>query len=691
MSGPGRRRKPNPEEEGGLPAPPRPPAGYQPPVYQQDEPQYAYDWRQPGPSSQDPQTSGGQPGQTPGPVFDAFSAGPSTPRSAPQADTSGYYNPVGYGLQDPYSPTAYSGSQQPAAAQPTYQQPPHAEPPDTGSFPRQMPFGAQSGLQAPPAARPPSPAPPSSFSRPTQSPGAQSAGAQGVGAQSLDAQSVGAQSPAAPGSADIGGLFDENDLFDSGAFSTSSTSPSASGVSAPPSPPSPPANPVVPPPSEDAPRPKDGYSASDFAFLEEETGHDVKGWLTFVESRADSRADRTRRFRMRLIGVGAAVAVVGACVGGYALFSGGGLLGSNPTKSVVLLQLSDSTGNAAADALLVADRSTSAGPGTSASKSASGHGAAVLIPSQMVVNTTGFGSQPFGGDMAQSVPAAGKDTIADTLGVSIDGVWRMDEVTFAGLIDEIGGIQVDTNTAIPAVNATPSAAPIPKGNDKLTGGQAVAYGTYTAKGEPLTAQSERFGQVVAGLLGALPTDADAITAYLNHLGIVDDPALPESKLSPILAALAAQEQSGAFTAKALPLRNDGSAEMDAQAAAPIVTSLLGGAVAAESPGQINRVLVEDGSGNSGIQSQTVRGAAQARLSNSGYTFIDGSAVARRATSVVEVGSGDKKDAAVQIAETLGLQADNVQVVSGMSTFSDVTVILGADWPHLAGVQLGSGN
>ncbi|MGH6656207.1 MAG: LCP family protein [Actinocrinis sp.] len=669
MSGAGRRRKPNPEEEGGLPTPPRPPAGYQQPAYQPEQQQYAYDWRESASAPDATQT--GQQGQGPGPVFDAFSAGPAAPRSAPQTDTSGYYNPVGYGLQDPYSPTAYGAPQaSPAPPQAQPQAQPQA-PSDTSSFPRQMPFGTQQAASHPPA---PAQAPASSFSGPAQRPADQSGS---------------------------GGLFDENDLFDSGTFSTSSSSLSASatsalsssGISAPlPDAPSPldgtGMNPVVPPLAEGAPRPNDGYSASDFAFLEEETGQDVNSWLTFVETRADSRADRSRRFRMRLIGVGVAVAVVGAGVGGYVLFGGGGLLSNNPTKSVVLLQLSDPTGNAAADALLVADRSPSASPTSAAAKTVSGHGAAVLIPSQMVVNTTGFGSQPFGGNMAQSVPAAGKDTIADTLGVSIDGVWRMDEVTFAGLVDELGGIQVNTNTAVPAVNATPSAAAIPQGNDKLTGGQAVAYGTYAAKGESPTAQSQRFGQVVAGLLSALPTDSGAITAYLNHLGIVDDPSLPESKLSPILAVLAGQEQGGAFTAKVLPLRNDGSDAMDAQAAAPIVTSLLGGAVAAESPGQVNRVLVEDASGHTGLQSQTVRGAAQAKLENSGYTFIDGSSISRRATSVVEIGSGDKKDAAVQIAETLGLQAGNVQVVSGLSTFSDVTVILGADWPKAAGVQLG---
>jgi hypothetical protein len=52
-----------------------------------------------------------------------------------------------------------------------------------------------------------------------------------------------------------------------------------------------------------------------------------------------------------------------------------------------------------------------------------------------------------------------------------------------------------------------------------------------------------------------------------------------------------------------------------------------------------------------------------------------------------VGSDGAKSAAVQIAATLGLQPDSVKVVSGMSTFADVTVLLGADWPKLANLNL----
>jgi hypothetical protein len=54
----------------------------------------------------------------------------------------------------------------------------------------------------------------------------------------------------------------------------------------------------------------------------------------------------------------------------------------------------------------------------------------------------------------------------------------------------------------------------------------------------------RFGQVMNALMAVMPTYSNSVEADLNQLGLIPDPALPISKLSPILAALAAQD-SGA--------------------------------------------------------------------------------------------------------------------------------------------------
>jgi hypothetical protein len=487
--------------------------------------------------------------------------------------------------------------------------------------------------------------------------------------------------------AEPAGLFDDIDLFGDGP-----------GERAGPVFGAPPPPPVTPRPVPDRPaaagpaetdgrgergeqKVRDGYTAADFAFLEEETGNDVEHWLDFVETRANSRAERLRLFRRRIIVLAVLVGLVAAGFGAYVALAGNPLTPApTATQSVIMFQLRDPVGDAVGDALLVADD-------TAVNGGVTGHGAAVLIPSQLVVNTIAFGSQPFGGEMGNStpIPPAGADTVSDVLGVNIAGVWGMDETTFAALVDEMDGLPVTTTVAVPAGASRPAVA---LGKETLTGAQAVAYAAYTVKGESAEAQTDRFGQVVAAMLAVLPTNPVVVTGYLNHLGIVNDPTLPESRLSPILGALAAEQQAGKFTVQPLPMRTDGSEELDYQAASPVVANLLGGVLKSGSAaGQLPRVLVEDGSGATGQASTILRSAAEAKLANAGYTEADGATAAARSTTVVEIASSDEQSAAQQVAQTLGLPSSDVRVVPNLSTVADVTVVLGADWPKLAGVPL----
>jgi LytR cell envelope-related transcriptional attenuator len=679
VSGPGRRRKPNPDEEGYVPPGSEGPADPGRPAAPQPDPsaQYAYDWRRPEPPAQPAEppsfgtrSSGAQPfaGQQPydarrsfePPSYGAqsfeprppgiespdgrFSAPPETPGGRPTGRQpgpgpvfGGYTpapDPLGHRLQDPYSPSAY-----------------RAAPP---SVPQ-----ASSAPAAPPIV-PPQPGAP--------------------------------RRPA--GGGEPTGLFDDDDLFgDVGA-----PQPGRSGgyPAAPP-----PAAPARPAPAADpgdgfggedpfagtgsdepAVRPRAGaeYSPADFGFVDEESGNDVEHWLTFAESRADSRAERARRFRHRLIAVAAVLALAGAGFGAYVLFAGNPLApASTATKAVIMFQLRDPSGNAVGDALLIADDSAVDGKAT-------GHGGAVLIPSQLVVNTIAFGDQPFGGEMTANPPVlpAQADTVSDLLGVNIDGVWGMDETTFAALVDEMNGLPVTTTVAVPAQGTAPA---VPLGSDTLSGAQSIAYLTYAPKGEQPAAQVDRFGQIVTALLKTLPTDPIVINGYLNHLGIVNDPALPNSRLTPILAALASEEQSGKFVLDPLPMRTDGSDELDYQGAGPIVTNLLGGALkSGAAAGQLPRVLVEDGSGASGQTSSAQRNSAEATLANAGYTAADGGGAPYVAATAVEIPDSGEQAAAQQVAATLGLPTSDVKVVPGLSAVADVTVVLGADWPKLSSSQ-----
>ncbi|HEY3870812.1 MAG TPA: LytR C-terminal domain-containing protein [Actinocrinis sp.] len=506
----------------------------------------------------------------------------------------------------------------------------------------------------------------------------------------------------APGLGDEG-LFDEDDLFSS-APPAGGANASASAASAAPAPA--PSGAVddfgdgadafdafdaaASAPSGTDLQPKNGYTASDFAFLDEETAPELKDWLNYAETRADSRADRIRRFRFRIICAATALVLIAIGAGVYVLVSGGGSSAAAASlNKVILLQVSDTTGDSVGDVLLDPDSpSTQKQPGAKAA-SVSTDGAAVLIPPQMVVNTTGFGTEPFSGNMTVSVPPGNTDDIASALGVTVSGVWNMNEVTLAGLVDELGGVQITTTAAVPAATASPTAAAVSQGaTTTLNGQQAVSYATESAAGDTADNQATRFGQVLAALFKAMPDNTQTINAYLNNLGMVEDPALPESVLAPALAQLAAQDQAGQLQVSPLPLLTDGSNELNYQGATPLVIGLLGNAFSAGiGANKLPRVLVQDASGHTGTQSSVIRGTAQGKLADAGYTYLDGSTTTRRSTSVIEIGSSAEQSAADQIAATLGLSTSEVQIVSGLQSLADVTVLLGAEWPGLAHVNL----
>lgn len=637
MSGTGRRRKPpigedgegqqSQESSGQSPEQHSPYQTHQQPA----QPQYDYDWRQAAAASQQGQGQQGQTGFDPFHPYPSAPAAPAAPaqpvvpaQSQPQYDEYDGYGRArsGYGYQPSQ---AAAGSQAPEA-------------PQTPQVPAQR--WEQPSAPIPASEVSPASAPSSASLRPRPRP---------------EPTAAAAPAPAPE--------FEFEFDLDDPQPSPASPEPEAAASGA----------------TSSRPVDKDGYRPGDFAFVEQADDPDVGGWLDFTESRADTRAERVRKMRTRLIAGGVLVALVAAGVGVYEWLGGrdsGVSTAAQATKSMILFRLDDTTGDSVGDALMVTQR------GGSTTGSATGSGAIVVIPSQMQIDDEGFGQQPFGGDMAQDQPPAGITQVSDALGVTPDGVWTIDETTFGIFVQELGGISLTTNTSVPPSSADPTG--VPAGQSTLSGVQAVAYATYQAPGEPVAAQAARFGHVLDALLAKIPPYSNSVTAYLNQLALIPDPSLPLSQLSPILAALAAQEAGGRVTLADLPLTASGASTLNSTGASQIVSKLLGGTVKAGAPaGQSARVLVQDGTGTSGTADQKLVAVAQAELVDAGYTYNAGTTTAPQAHTEVEVASSSDQGVASQVAAALGLSGSAVHVVSGLSTVDDVTVVLGQDFSSLA--------
>ncbi|MEU3397466.1 LCP family glycopolymer transferase [Streptomyces filamentosus] len=441
--------------------------------------------------------------------------------------------------------------------------------------------------------------------------------------------------------------------------------------------PEPPA-PEPQPPAPRAPRGPDAgddreYRTEQFSFIEEpdEDSEDVIDWLKFTESRSERREEARRRGRNRVIAL--VVVLVLAVVGGLGyLWSAGLLPGTGDSegqrqgntaagpeqRDTIVLHLHDTRGGGTSTALLV-DNSTTK------------QGTTVLLPNALAVADTEGTATTLGKSVDDDGSSGTREAIGNLLGAKIAGTWRLDTPYLENLVEYLGGIDVDTDTAVPDPQGKKGADPLVAKGEKqtLNGRAAVAYATHRAPGEAEAKQLQRFGQVVGGVLRKMPSDAANATTAVEYLQQIADPSLPEKDLGASLAKLAEHAKTGAYKTALLPVGQDGALT---EGTGGVVEEILGGKVAPLDAGGVPRVSIKDGTGEDAVE------AAKIVLVNGGYAFVGGSKTDSLAKSQVVYGDDAQKATAAEVAKTLGLPAGAV-VKGKPAGNAAVTVVLGRDY------------
>ncbi|MEU0197034.1 MULTISPECIES: LCP family protein [unclassified Streptomyces] len=429
-------------------------------------------------------------------------------------------------------------------------------------------------------------------------------------------------------------------------------------------------------PAEGEQTPDREYHTEQFAFVEEPDGdsEDVIDWLKFTENRTERREEARRRARSRVIALVVVLALVAVGGVGYLWYAGklpGLSSGDSATgtttatgaqkRDVIVVHLHDTKSGDTATALLVDNTTTK-------------RGTTVLLPNSLAL-TSDDGSTT---TLAKSVEDDGSDGTRDALdtvlGTDIQGTWRLDTPYLQNLVDLVGNIDVDTNTDVPDPSAKKKgAAPlVNKGQDQtLSGKMAVAYATYRAPGETETAQLERFGQVLQGVLRKLSSDPQAATTTIQTLQQILDPSLTDKDLGTFLAGLSDLAKGGDYKTDLLPVQSDGT--LSAGTGAGIVKNVLGGTAKSPDKDAAVSVSVQNATG---VKDNT--GKARVVLLNGGFTFLEGGTAAARATSEVVYGDAADKANAVEVAKTLGLPTSSV-TKGRLSGSADVSVVLGQDY------------
>jgi LytR cell envelope-related transcriptional attenuator/LytR_cpsA_psr family len=393
-------------------------------------------------------------------------------------------------------------------------------------------------------------------------------------------------------------------------------------------------------------------------------------------ARNAARVERRRKERrQRLIAAGTAAALLFGLVAWFLVSrSGGGADAAAPpagrTQSTVLLEVR--LGSSAGLALLAADPAT-------------GEGAVVLLPNRLMVEVAGFGSMTLGAAVGLPAKDAAADALADSLGITVDGTWQLDEKGFAALVDVAGGATVDVDTDITGPGATKGSEVvlIPAGNQHLDGASAAVYAGFHGAGEPEQSRLARLDSVLAAVLRGLPTDSGQVTLTLGALGAGSSSTMPE-QLPAFLSTLRGAEVGTAVVHRTLPVRSidaGGSTPavgLDPDASAALVDDLLASSHAAQRPGGDVRVLVQNGVGTPGLGS-----TARDLLVAEGFTYVAGGNASSfgNAHSVVLItdATAESRAEGVAIVKALGLPASALRVTAQGQSIADVVVVLGKDY------------
>ncbi|WP_031070383.1 LCP family protein [Streptomyces sp. NRRL S-118] len=416
------------------------------------------------------------------------------------------------------------------------------------------------------------------------------------------------------------------------------------------------------------------YRTEQFAFVEDpdEESEDVIDWLKFTESRSERREEARRRGRNRIVALVAVLAV--ALVGGVGyLWSAGKLPGlgddstaaqgstaSGPQKrDTIVVHLHNTKNDDTSTALLVNNATTE-------------QGTTVLLPNALSVAHDDGTTTTLAKSVDDDGSAGTREAIGALLGTEITGTWRLDTPYLENLVELVGGIDLTTDTEVPA--AKKGEAPlVPRGeNQTLNGRMAVAYATHRGPGEAEAQQLQRFGQVMYGVLRKMSDDPRAATVTVETLAQILDPSLPEKDLGASLAKLAEHAKVGDYKTALLPVQQDGT--LSEEAARSVVKDILGGSVTAPEQGSAVRVGVKNASGDAEATE-----AARIVLVNGGYAVIDGGkAAGTEAATQVLYGDAAHKAKAEEVAKTLGLPAGAVEKGTPPAN-TDVMVVLGRDY------------
>ena len=182
-------------------------------------------------------------------------------------------------------------------------------------------------------------------------------------------------------------------------------------------------------------------------------------------------------------------------------------------------------------------------------------GGQLFLPASLAVAVDAGRQETLGATGAAPITDAPQIVELQT-GVRTDGVFVLDRLAFAGLVDAVGGVTIDVPQTTAFVDrAGTTLAVIPAGQQSLDGPEAALYATF--RGAELNAATQyiRFQRVWSALVPLLPDAEERMRAILGSLGASARSTQAAAPLSQFLVRAGVTARGGALLSEELAVRD----------------------------------------------------------------------------------------------------------------------------------------
>ena len=347
-----------------------------------------------------------------------------------------------------------------------------------------------------------------------------------------------------------------------------------------------------------------------------------------------------------------------------------GAVADDPQPTLVLATFDETTSVGAELVMLLAtDQET-------------GEGTIVLVPSTVVADVPGEGLFQLGETFREGEAPLLELTLANLLGLDLDGAAAISEQGWSSLVTRMGGLTLDVPEPLVAVDDDGTRTiRFQPGVQPLDGPRVAEYLTFREAGEAELQRLPRVQLVLETMLDRIAEEPAVLDdVFADGAPMIDAP--DTEALRYILEALAAARQSGDLDVRTLPVTaigsgDDASYRVDQDRLDALVEERFA-ASRPTSDGQTGRRLqVLNGNGTPGIGSQVAE-----RLQPGGFRLVEtGNAASFDVpeTRIVVYDDTPEQLAIAQQAQQL-LGVGRIEVSEVPVSVVDVTVIVGADFP-----------